>query len=201
MGMQKQMAAMIEKAESEGKAWYMPESMSTKTSGPFYRLNGSRARDTQAGNLFGRYVARVLTVVPRVVEVNQESDFVSFGISDEGGNIFASFDTEHEADEALPRVMRGKGYVNDKAEAWRLARLLAKNRDEACQMKPDASRHNPKPSYLRGLIATSGLSQKEAAQRIGIDERAMRRYLASRDAAYWLDAPYPVQYALEQLSK
>ena len=68
-------------------------------------------------------------------------------------------------------------------------------------MKPDATKHDPRPEYLRGLIDKAGLSQREAALRIGIDERALRRYLASRDAAYWQDAPYPVQFALESLSR
>lgn len=67
-------------------------------------------------------------------------------------------------------------------------------------MKPDATEHDPRPEYLRWLIDKAGLSQREAALIIGIDERALRRYLASRDARYWQDAPYPVQYAIEQLA-
>lgn len=67
-------------------------------------------------------------------------------------------------------------------------------------MTPDAIKHRrPDPAYLRGLIDVAGLSQREAARRIGISERAMRYYLAP-DAAIWRPAPYPVQYALEMLS-
>ena len=63
-------------------------------------------------------------------------------------------------------------------------------------MKPDATKHDPRPEYLRALIEQAGLSQREAARRIGISERVMRYYLAdSCDRP----APYPVQYALENL--
>jgi transposase len=65
---------------------------------------------------------------------------------------------------------------------------------------PDANLlYNPDPEYLRELVARSGLSQREAARRIGISERAIRQYLAHRDASTALDAPYPVQFALEHL--
>lgn len=62
-------------------------------------------------------------------------------------------------------------------------------------MKPSAEKHNPDPAYLRGLIERAGLSQREAARRIGVSERIMRYYLADSGTP----APYPVQYALEQL--
>lgn len=65
---------------------------------------------------------------------------------------------------------------------------------------PDQSHHNPDPAYLRGLIARAGLSQREAARRIGVSERVMRQYLADREASSALTAPYPVQFALERLS-
>ena len=64
-------------------------------------------------------------------------------------------------------------------------------------MKPCFSRYNPDPAYLRGLIERAGLSQREAARRIGISERVMRYYLA--DPPVGKPAPYPVQYALESL--
>lgn len=64
---------------------------------------------------------------------------------------------------------------------------------------PDQARHNPDPAYLRGLIDRAGISQREAARRIGISERVMRQYLSDRDAATALEAPYPVQFALERL--
>lgn len=68
-------------------------------------------------------------------------------------------------------------------------------------MTPDANRHNPDPAYLRGLVAKTGLSQREIARRIGISDRLMRMYLADRSTATTQVAPYAVQYALEQLAK
>lgn len=66
---------------------------------------------------------------------------------------------------------------------------------------PDATLYNPDPAYLRGLIERAGLSQREAARRVGVSERIMRQYLADRAARTALDAPYPVQYALEKLAQ
>lgn len=69
-------------------------------------------------------------------------------------------------------------------------------------MRPDASHHDPRPEYLRALIAQAGLSQRAAAERIGIPERSMRYYLAEPGSTLrWAAAPYPVQYALEQLAE
>jgi len=68
-------------------------------------------------------------------------------------------------------------------------------------MKPDASRHDPRPDYLRALLSDAGLSQREAARRIGISERVMRYYLADPSAGDHREAPYLVQYALEQLAR
>ena len=65
-------------------------------------------------------------------------------------------------------------------------------------MTPDATKHNPDPAYLRGLLQRAGVSQREAARRIGISERVMRYYLAPESADY-RPAPYVVQYALESL--
>ena len=67
-------------------------------------------------------------------------------------------------------------------------------------MKPDATKHNPDPGYLRDLITKSGLSQREVARRLGLSERYIRQLLASRDAKTALEAPYPVQYCIEQLA-
>ncbi len=62
---------------------------------------------------------------------------------------------------------------------------------------PDAiARRNSCPRYLRLLIERAGLSQREAARRIGVSERMMRYYLSDVE---FRPAPYPVQYALEQL--
>ena len=64
---------------------------------------------------------------------------------------------------------------------------------------PNATRHNQDPAYLRGLIKRAGLSQNEAARRIGISPRMMRYYLAAGDKGR--PAPYLVQFALEKLSE
>lgn len=66
-------------------------------------------------------------------------------------------------------------------------------------MKPDASKHNPDPAYLRGLLSRAGLSQRAAAERIGVSERMMRYYLAPTGADH-RPAPYTVQFALEAMA-
>lgn len=66
-------------------------------------------------------------------------------------------------------------------------------------MTPDASKHDPRPEYLRALLDQAGLSQREAARRIGVSERMMRYYLADETADH-RPAPYPVQFAIESLS-
>lgn len=67
-------------------------------------------------------------------------------------------------------------------------------------MIPDATKHNPSPEYLRALLAVAGVSQREAARRIGVSERVMRYYLAPESADY-RPAPYVVQFALESLCR
>jgi transcriptional regulator with XRE-family HTH domain len=67
-------------------------------------------------------------------------------------------------------------------------------------MTPDASKHDPRPEYLRALLQQAGLSQRAAARRIGISERMMRYYLAADEADH-RPAPYPVQFALEALAR
>jgi predicted transcriptional regulator len=64
-------------------------------------------------------------------------------------------------------------------------------------MTPDAALHNPDPSYLRSLVERSGLSQRECARQLGLSERVMRYYLSGDDPR---EAPYVVQFALEQLA-
>ena len=66
-------------------------------------------------------------------------------------------------------------------------------------MKPDATLHNPDPRYLRGLIEAAGLTQREAARRVGVSERMMRYYLTDAESAGYRPAPYPVQFAIEHL--
>jgi len=68
-------------------------------------------------------------------------------------------------------------------------------------MTPDITLHNPDPAYLRGLIEQAGISQREAARRLGITDRVMRCYLADRAAKSALPAPYLVQFGLERLAE
>lgn len=63
-------------------------------------------------------------------------------------------------------------------------------------MKPYAFRHNPDPGYIRSLIERAGVSQQEAARRLGISSRMMRYYVAT-DSSDHRPAPYIVQFALE----
>ena len=65
-------------------------------------------------------------------------------------------------------------------------------------MTPDSTKHDPRPEYLRALLAAAGVSQRAAARRIGISERMMRYYLAGESADH-RPAPYVVQFALESL--
>ena len=67
-------------------------------------------------------------------------------------------------------------------------------------MIPDATKHNPDPEYLRGLISKVRVSQRKIAPIIGIYERTLRAYLAKRSSNSALDAPYPVQFCLEVLA-
>lgn len=63
--------------------------------------------------------------------------------------------------------------------------------------KPDVSRHNPDPAYIRQLIADAGLDVQQAALILGISERMMRYYLSESSSHR---CPYSVQYCLEVLA-
>lgn len=65
-------------------------------------------------------------------------------------------------------------------------------------MKPDSTKHNPNPAYLRSLLEKASLTQRAVAEAIGISPRLLRYYLTDRDGDY-REAPYPVQYAIERL--
>lgn len=67
-------------------------------------------------------------------------------------------------------------------------------------MRPDSSRHNPDPRYLRGLLEKADISQRQAAKLLGITDRAMRYHLSDEASASFRPAPYPVQFALECLA-
>lgn len=64
-------------------------------------------------------------------------------------------------------------------------------------IKPDASKHDPRPEYLRALIERAGLSQRAAADAIGVSPRMMRYYIAEGSEHR---ARYPEQFALEALA-
>ena len=63
-------------------------------------------------------------------------------------------------------------------------------------MKPDIKNRNSEPEYIRSLIDNAGLNQSEAARKLGIDPRTVRRY-CQKDGG--LKCPYTVQYCLESL--
>ena len=67
-------------------------------------------------------------------------------------------------------------------------------------MIPDSTKRDPRPEYIRALIAKAGLTQRAAAKRIGISDRLIRYYTAGPEAD-GRPAPYCVQYALEALAR
>jgi transcriptional regulator with XRE-family HTH domain len=63
----------------------------------------------------------------------------------------------------------------------------------------DARKHrNASARYMRALVAHTGLTQNQAAERIGVSARMMRYYLS--DEVRGKPAPYHVQAALEALA-
>lgn len=68
-------------------------------------------------------------------------------------------------------------------------------------MKPDASRHNPDPRYLRGLVDQAGISQRRAAELLGMTWEGFRNYLRDEPHKLYRVAPYTVQFALECLAE
>nr|WP_255322360.1 hypothetical protein [Pseudomonas aeruginosa] len=67
-------------------------------------------------------------------------------------------------------------------------------------VRPDSSRHNPDPRYLRGLLDAAGITQRQAAQLLGISDRVMRYYVSDEASESYRAAPYTVQFALECLA-
>ena len=65
-------------------------------------------------------------------------------------------------------------------------------------MKPNATKgYDSTPAHLRTLIERAGVSQLEAARRLGVDGRTMRYYLANPQRAA---PPYCLVFALECLA-
>lgn len=67
-------------------------------------------------------------------------------------------------------------------------------------MKPDISKYNPDPTYIRALLEKAGLSQRKTAHILGISERMMRYYLVRTDNPNYRPMPYTVQFAIECLA-
>ena len=67
--------------------------------------------------------------------------------------------------------------------------------------KPDATNHNPTPTYLRDLLDQADVSQRQAAHLLGVSDRMMRYYLADEGSDQHRKAPYVVQFAIECLAK
>lgn len=67
-------------------------------------------------------------------------------------------------------------------------------------MKPDASRHNPDPVYLRGLLVQAGLKRSEAARLLGMSRAGFNNYLRDVSEPAYRKADYRVQFALECLA-
>ena len=59
--------------------------------------------------------------------------------------------------------------------------------------RPDASSHNPDPRYLRGLLKKAGISQRRAAELLGLGDRVMRYYRSEDAKDGYRPAPYTVQ--------
>lgn len=57
--------------------------------------------------------------------------------------------------------------------------------------------HRPDPAYLRGLIERAGISQREAARRLGVTDSHLRKWLREPPASV---CPYPAQVCLELLA-
>ena len=66
--------------------------------------------------------------------------------------------------------------------------------------RPDFRMYNPHPNNLRAILAQAGLSAPAAAAMLGIPVRTMQRYVSKHVLMTKAFAPYPVQFALEQLA-
>lgn len=64
--------------------------------------------------------------------------------------------------------------------------------------RPDARLlRDPDPERLRELLDSTGLTQAQAAARLGIGLRTLERYLSGQGGS----VPYTVQYAIEAMAR
>ena len=63
-------------------------------------------------------------------------------------------------------------------------------------MKPDATKYNSDPGYLRSLFDKTGMGTRSVSEILGIGNRDFRHYLAGTKSC-----PYTVQFALECLAE
>lgn len=61
-----------------------------------------------------------------------------------------------------------------------------------------ATGYRPDPEYLRDLLAQAGISQREAARKIGVSDVTLRRWLMTPPRAV---LPYSAQVCLELLAR
>ena len=64
-------------------------------------------------------------------------------------------------------------------------------------LPPGVDRYVGTAEHLRDLIEGAGISQQEAARRLGINSKRMREYCSLHTRRAY---PYTVQYAVEQLA-
>jgi len=62
-------------------------------------------------------------------------------------------------------------------------------------MELNAKNHNTDPQYIRGLVDKIGLSQRELARLIGVNDRSIRHWISGKPI------PYPCQFVLEYLAE
>jgi predicted transcriptional regulator len=67
--------------------------------------------------------------------------------------------------------------------------------------KPDATQHNPDPAHLRELLARAGVSQRKAAELLGMSAAGLQNYIRDPADPKYRKAPYVVQFALEALAE
>ena len=85
----------------------------------------------------------------------------------------------------------------DLCDALLRARIASDRTDAvlAALPRPDASKWNPDPDYLRSLLERAGLTQRDAATLLDVGYRQFRHFCTGKR-----EAPYTVQYALEMLA-